>query len=187
MKTLPNLLLMVALMAALFTAPSCSKEGPAGPAGEDGINGTNGNNGQDGNANVSLFLFETGNTFNSPVYNKSYSLTGITNNMVDSSLVLVYATDEADSWFQIGSTNTARAYSTKWYYIKGFGGAPTGEFYIDIESPSGAAEFVNAPVGQALSLGKVKFIIAPTNVFVGKREMDFTNYEETMLSLGLNP
>jgi hypothetical protein len=86
-----------------------------------------------------------------------------------------------------GRSHTIRTYSTKWYYVKGFGGAPTGEFFIDIESPSGAAEFVNAPVGQSISLGSVKFIIAPANVFVGKREVDYNNYEETMLSLGLNP
>lgn len=162
------------VLAIVLLVASCTKEGPVGPAGKDGVNGTNG---ADGNANVKVFLFTSGNTFSSGIYNKSYILPGVTNNMVDSSLVLVYFTDETDSWVPVGSTNTGRTYSTKWYYIKGFGGSQTGSFYIDLDSPAGGTEYT----GSAVTLGKVKFILAPASGFSGKKEpVDFSNYQATM-------
>ena len=174
-KSTLTLSVLLGLFTILFVS-SCTKEGPAGPSGKDGADGRN------GNANVQMFLFTSDNTFSSGIFNKAYTLPGVTNNLVDSSLVLAYFTDETDTWLPVGSTNTARTYSTKWYYIKGFGGSQFGSFYIDLDSPSGGAEYT----GSAVTLGKVKFIIAPVNGFSGKKEpVDFSDYKATMKHFGL--
>ncbi len=194
MKTTYSFFLFTAILTVLLFSSACEKEGPAGPPGADGINGTTGTNGmdgEDGNANVQLFLFEADNVFSPPTYGKKYEHPNFNQGLIDSSLVLVYWQIDAGlapgSWRLVG-TNLGTEYSTRWNWVDSvpFTGAAAG-FFIEIDNASADGEYVSAPSGLNVTWDKVKFIIAPANVFVGKREVDFTNYEETMLQLGLQP
>jgi len=92
-------ILLLLLMASLFT--NC-KKGDTGPQGEPGINGKN------GSANIQNYTFTT-TTANwlldqNNVYVYNYPLSAITTNVMDQGAVMVYIKDATAGWIAMPIT-----------------------------------------------------------------------------------
>ncbi len=164
-----NLFLFTCLIAALFS--SCKKE--AGPTGPAGANGTNGTNGTNGNANVKAFIF------NNPITNSFYfsdTLQGLTYKSIDSSLVLCYLQDEncQNFWYPVPGIGCNSLYQSRFYTSATAFDTTLVVVNLELRQPDGS-------YGGALTqtITKLKVIVAPaSSVVVGKKEIDYSNYQE---------
>lgn len=161
-------------LAILLFVASCTKEGPAGPAGTNGTNGTN------GNANVVVINHPTDSIGNSK--NITINLpASVSTGTVDSGLILVYykglIADGCDYWYQAPGLGCGASFQTRWIYD-----APTKQLILSIKNPDGSTY-----TGSNRTFARTKVIIAPGSTFLtGKKDIDFSNYEEVKRYLNLN-
>lgn len=158
------------VLALSFTG--CKKDGEVGPSGPAGSNGV------DGNANVKLFYFgpdtmTTTTTWKTHVFDST-----ITENMIDSSLVLIYH-ENSGFWYPSPGLGIAGSYQTRSYTY----GTPTqASLSIQIYNADGSTY-----TGAQQIFTRIKVIIAPADIFTGRgMKIDTKDYYATMGYLGLS-
>lgn len=172
---------LLAVTATIMLFASCAKDGdtgPAGPAGQNGTNGTNGVNGQDGNSNVKIYYFGP-DTLSSTVTVKNHLLAAeVTQNMIDSSLVLLYYQSSTfpDFWYAAQGIGPSASFQTRWYVTPGI------NLFIELRDLDGTAYS-----GGQVILKKLKLVVAPSSAFSGNRygQVDYNDYKATMKFLGV--
>lgn len=158
---------MLAFMAVLVSCKKAEK-GPAGPAGANGTNGTN------GNANVKAFYFGKDSIDASRTTLYLFLPSSVTNNMIDSSAVLVYY-KTSGLWFPSPGFGINAAFQTRCY---------TQNTAIVLKALNPDASIYN---GTKYILEKTKIIIIPSSDYKGSRikPVDFNDYYATMKYYGL--
>lgn len=188
MKNSLNFLAIMMLSMGMFFS-SCTKEvvGPQGPqgeqgvAGQDGQDGSDGQNGQDGNANVTAYSFtaQPGDWFSFGTsgdvgygWAVNYSLSAITQDIVDKGTVLVY--------WNTGSTIVALPYSfpENGYTESYLYGYYTGGLQIDRYDSD---QFTTAPT----SARTFKIVVIAGSARLANPDLDLNNYAEVMAFYGL--
>jgi hypothetical protein len=170
MKQKLNIVLVMAMLVLM--AAACTKEGEQGPAGPAGTNGTNGTN---GNADVRVFLFNRIDTVTSVKTKWTYSLTGITQGYIDSSLVLVYYKDAVNElWYPSPGLGPDNVYQTKWFNF------PDRAIECRVADPDGSSY---SGGDRNITAGKV--VVAKGSTFGKKAPVDFNDYKATMRYFGL--
>ena len=159
-------LLSVPLAFLLFMA-ACTKEGPAGPAGTNG------------NANVIVVNHPTDTVGSSEII-EIYLPASVTPSMIDSGLILVYyfgaVNDACEFWYPSPGLGCGGLYQTRWIYDK-----LTNAVTLTIRNPDGSAY-----TGPNRIFAKTKVVIATGTTFLtGKKDIDFSNYEEVKRYLNL--
>jgi hypothetical protein len=163
-------ILTMALGCLLFLLAGCAKDGAVGPAGAAGTNGKN------GNANVIQYSFanETLGTGSSIIKTVKYPFLSI-----DSALTLVYYIDATSSnWYQSPGLGSGAGYQTRYYVFSGLNDST--RFRVNIHNPDGSNY-----TGSAVTLSKLKIIIAPSGEFHKKAPVDYSDYHATMRYYGL--
>ena len=161
MKLFKIIFSSITLSVICFLVSSCTKEGLVGPAGSDG------------NANVKVYFFEHPDSLSNshPI---NLQLPGITNNYLDSSLILVYYIDQSNGlWYPSPGLGANNTYQTKWYVYSN----SSPEIEMRIANPDGSS-YSGAPK----LVSKVKIVVAKGSEFLsGKKEpVDYTDYDATM-------
>lgn len=149
MKTLRFPVLLLLCMAMLMS--SC-KKGDTGPAGEDG------------NANVRLFTYSD-ITFTG-VYNMQ--LSGISQGMMDSSLVLIYynpSTEVASSWYPVPGLGSGALYDMRYLLYQSSTSPSIYTISLRAMQPNGSGSYASQ-----LTFTKVRvFLVPASSVTVGGR------------------
>lgn len=149
MKTLRFPVLLFLCMAMLMS--SC-KKGDTGPAGEDG------------NANVRLFTYSD-ITFTG-VYNMQ--LSGISQGMMDSSLVLIYynpSTEVASSWYPVPGLGSGALYDMRYLLYQSSTSPSIYTISLRAMQPNGSGSYASQ-----LTFTKVRvFLVPASSVTVGGR------------------
>lgn len=97
--------LSIVLLTATMVLGGCKKEVVEGPPGPAGPAGTNGTNGKDGNANVVSGTVTVSNwTYDEPVYYADIHSASITQSVLNTGAVLVYAKLADNVWTQLPLT-----------------------------------------------------------------------------------
>lgn len=170
MKKLELLLSSALVFALLFSG--CKKDGETGPAGPAGANGTN------GNANVKLVYFgpDTLNTTTTWITHNFDST--ITENMIDSSLVLIYH-ENSGFWYPSPGLGLGGSYQTRAYT---YGTPSVASLTLQIYNTDGSTY-----TGGQQIFSRIKVIIAPADIFTGRgMKVDTRDYYSTMGYLGLD-
>jgi hypothetical protein len=156
-----KLKLMAIVLLIGIIAVSCKKEtGPAGPAG------TNGN---DGNANVTMYVYGTQSFTSVNGYIASFTPTGLTASMIETSMMLSYYKPGANyPWYTVGGLGANLAYQTRMLMY-------TDPISIDIRlnNPDGTAY-----TGIDQTWDSVRIFVVPASVIkiAGKQNIDLKDY-----------
>lgn len=162
-----SLALISASMVFLLTAcpGSQGEPGPAGPQGPKGDTGAQGPVGQNGNANVIQFTY--GSRVFNPVANieVTYTLTGITADMIGKSVLLLYLQNALGYWYPIpGVFDGSYEYRT---IIR-----PSANSVVAIRRTD------NTTVSQTFNATRIIIIPASDLRNGRKAAIDYSNYEE---------
>lgn len=149
----------LSLLTLMMIFAACSKKGDPGPTG---------------NANVTVYNYGsvtfTGST--------NYTLTNISQGMIDSSLVLAYynpSTEAATAWYPVPGGGPVGAYEVRYFIHQSAATPSTYTMGVRAQAPAGG------PYATPLTFRKFKIIIAPANkVLTGGRQaapVDYNDYE----------
>lgn len=157
-------------LAFLLFMAACTKEGPAGPAGTNGTNG---------NANVIV----VNHPLDSIGSSKSITInlpSEVSIGAADSGLILVYykglVSDGCGYWYPSPGLGCGASYQTRWLY-----NVSNKQLTMSLKNPDGSDY-----TGLNRTFTNTKVIIASGTTFLsGKKDIDFSNYEEVKRYLNL--
>jgi hypothetical protein len=160
MKTLK---LFAMLLFIVAIAASCKKEaGPAGPAGANGSNG---------NANIKIYGYPAVTLNAGNAYRVSYTPTGLTAGLMDSSAIFVYYSPGLGEWNMANGFGPGANYATIQYT---FPGPPTPFICVYLDDVDGTSYS-----GVDVLWDSVRVVIMPANSFriAEHQNLDFNNYD----------
>jgi hypothetical protein len=147
--------IILVFAAAIFSAGSCTKEGPAGPAGAAG---------KDGTANIITYNTTAAWLYSSSTatYYYDYSCSDLTQTNIDNGAVFAYASFTANAWSplptEIGNARYSFTYTTGMI-----------QFLVSSTNGSGVNPFSNLPV---------KLVIIPPTQVKEHADVNYENYDE---------
>jgi hypothetical protein len=157
------------ILVALFTVLtlSCAKDGETGPQGPAGVDGI------DGNANVTIYNFETDFILTT---SKSLVIPGLSQGKVDSSMLLCYYKDAAslpDLWYISPGLGRSSNYQTRYYTTSSSTSTTLNLFILDADG--------TAYSGVNVTISQVKIIVVPATTVINlriKKPLTEMSYEE---------
>lgn len=162
------------VVAVVFIASSCGKDGATGPVGPAG---------PAGNADVMVFMYDSARTFTGST---TYTMNGVTRGKMDSSLILAYfnpANEATTAWYQCPGLGSGGAYMTRYFVFAPDTTLPVYTMGVRILTPDGSGTYPS-PV----TFRKFKVVIAPASLVVqGRPNFDLSDYYSAMRYFDLEP
>ena len=160
-------------------------EGPVGPAGEQGLTGLTGEQGADGAANITTTTFSIPSTASIITINfvgaYTHSILGITSDVVDNGLVLMY--------WDLGGAWLALPYSLNLDYDNNLSVDEVIQMTYDFGIGFVEVVFItsySSLVTDGLPLGPYKVVIIPPAALGKIASADLNDYHSVVTALGVN-